>query len=293
MLSRCLLLLRIVPALGLVALLSTPAAAFSRLSSSVQASGPGNPHCSVQDGSNAGAAVSVVVSHTSCPTGGAAGGYLVAAQATAGYGTLRAVAQAGYTDVIETGPHLSGVATGQATFTDDITLDVPGRAGEVVELVFFAALNGASTASIASSDSSQRARASGGLGLTVAGVKISVTNSFDTSTGLTTFSISPGTVQVTLGQSFQIQGTLTASAEIRDASTSSIVTVSSASALAPFGTSGGPTSFELFDLGGAPITGHSLTSGSGQFQFFVPEPGLGLLLGAALAAAGFRRKWSA
>lgn len=274
---------RMASAIGLSALLVTPGLAISSLSTSGNVSGPGRNGCSLQ-GTGA-----VAVSDLSCPTG-ATGQYRVSADASASYGTLQAVAQAGFDNVSSAGTAIGAQASAQANFKDDITLDVVGRTGEVVDLVITARLSGSASASIAGTGI-PLATAGGGLRLTVGSKSLSINNSWDSRTGPSLFDTGPLTVQITLGQPFQLEGQLGAVVGIRDLSgTSSIITITQASALASFGNSGGPTSFELFDLGGAPILAYSLSSGSGQFQFFVPEPGLGLLLGAALAAARFSRR---
>jgi hypothetical protein len=188
--------------------------------------------------------------------------------------------------VTTSGTRLRGQATAQASFNDDITLDVAGRTGEVVDLVFRAALSGSSDASVVGSGGTFFASASGGLHVTVDGERLTISDSFDTNGNGFKFDSGPTTVQITLGQSFQIQTALGTSASIRDLSgTSSVVTVDLGSALAPFGASGGPTSFQLFDQGGASIPNFTLASGSGQFQFYVvPEPSTGMLLLAGLLA---------
>lgn len=286
-----LLLIQVCSVLAMVALLVAPAAALTRASTGLDLMGPGAFNCSFSDGSSIGASVSSAITHVTCPAGGASGAYNVSGSADAGYGTLRAEARVGYSNVSESGYYMNSQADARASFRDDITLDVAGRTGEVVDLVFHAAMSGVSSAHITSTVGTQWAKGSGALRVTVAGEQIDIIDTFNTNGFFFQYDDGPKTVQITLGQTFEISALLSAGAEINGVSTFSDVTVYDGSAIAPFGASGGPTAFELFGMDGTPISDFTLSSGSGKFAFYVvPEPGTGALLVLGMMGMGFLGK---
>ncbi len=213
------------------------------------------------------------------------GGFTVSASGDATYDTLRATARAGFSDVREN--HYTGagsriaLALGSARYEDRITIDVDGRTGEIVELVFTTALNGTMQTF---GDSNTYASASAGLMTWVNGAYLPVSRSVNSNGGSAASDPNPGRVQITLGTPFSVIAELRARAELLAWTQNAIYT---GDAVADFGNSGGITSFELFELGGAPVLDYALSSESGQFGFYmVPEPGTGWLLATLLTALG-------
>lgn len=215
------------------------------------------------------------------------GGFTVSASGDATYDTLRATARAGFSGVREN--HYTGFgsrianAIGSARYEDRITIDVDGRTGETVDLVFTTALNGTMQTS---GNSNTLATASAGLSAWVNGEFMSVTRAVNSSAaGSTGNDFNPGRVQITLGVPFLVVAELKVAAELLALTTNALDYTGEA--VSDFGNSGGITSFELFELGGAPIADYRLSSESGQFGLYmVPEPGTGWLLATLLTALG-------
>lgn len=214
------------------------------------------------------------------------GGFTVSASGHATYDTLRATARIGFSGVREN--HYTGAgsriayATGSARYEDRITLDVDGRTGEIVELVFTTAVNGTLQTS---ANSNTLAKASGGLNVQVNGEPVSVSRAVDSEGGSVANDFNPGRVQITLGVPFLVMAEVSTIAELFALTGNALDYTGDA--VADFGNSGGITSFELFELGGAPILDYALSSESGQFGFYmVPEPGTGWLLATLLTALG-------
>jgi hypothetical protein len=218
-----------------------------------------------------------------------AGSFTVSASGEATYDTLRATARVGFSSVESAYLDGSGrvaLAQGTARYRDTVTIDVPGRTGEVVDLVFTAALNGLVGAS--ADPAVAFAWAVGGLRTTVNGTDLRIATEAKSDGDVFPFDQNPGLVQITLGTPFAVDAELSVRAELSQRARTSGL---SGSAVAEFGNSGGITSFELFDLGGAPILDYDLSSESGAFGFYaVPEPGTAWLLATAVAALGANRR---
>jgi hypothetical protein len=218
-----------------------------------------------------------------------AGTFLWSGSAQASYDTLRATARVGVAGLRKNSSTGIGATLGDATasarYDDTLTIDVAGRTGDVVDLVFTTALSGGLSA--VADLNEVFASAGAGLVTFVKGVRVGISQSVDNSSGVPVGSdFNPGLVQITLGQPFSVSAQLTASATLLANVRNGLSY--SGEAAATFSNSGGITSFQLFEAGGgAPITDWMLTSESGEFGFYtavVPVPAGGWLFGSALAA---------
>lgn len=220
------------------------------------------------------------------------GSFLVAGSGQASFSTLRASAGVGLSSVRSATLKQSGSflarADGSAEYLDTLVIDVAGRTGEVVKLVFETALNGAMGAS--ADIDRVYAQADASLRVDVNGERVIVSRNAK-SDGIPAFNdFNPGEVQIQLGSPFVVNARLLTTARL-DARGSFLSYTGDA--FAHFGNSGGITSFLLFEAGegGAPITGWQLSSESGEFGFYVvPLPASGWLLLSALVATGALRR---
>jgi hypothetical protein len=214
----------------------------------------------------------------------AAGSFTLTGSGQATYSTLRASASVGFSGIDPSGSvgTLLADALGQAQYQDTLTIDIAGRTGETVDLVFTTAINGTTSAS--SSDSSTTALASGNLNVWVNGQRVAVSQRRPSTAVPEFFNGNPGLVQIVLGTPFSVSAQLTVRAQLFP-STPVNGRYYSGEASANFSNSAGITSFALNEAGGgAPITDWNLTSQSGEFGFYtvVPVPASVWLFGSGL-----------
>lgn len=224
------------------------------------------------------------------------GSFQASGSGQASYDTLRARAAIGFSSLDPSGfvgtYSLLGSALASARYDDRLVIDIPGRTGEVVDLVFETAMGG--TLGATADYAYTYAVADASLLVNVKGVNVSVSRDAKSFGDPASSDFNPGRVQITLGDPFSVSAQLQARARLfrTTGSTQSF----SGDAVADFFNSGGITSFTLFEpgTGGAIIPDWDLSSESGQFGFYataVPAPGAAWLLGTALVAvARFARK---
>ena len=213
----------------------------------------------------------------------AAGSFTLTGSGQATYSTLRASAAVGFSGVDPYGNvgTLLADALGQAQYQDTLTIDIAGRTGQTVDLVFTTAINGTTSAS--SSDSTTTALASGNLNVRVNGQRVAVSQRRSSTAVPEFFNGNPGLVQIVLGTPFVVDATLTVRAQLFPSTPVNGRYSGEASAI--FSNSAGITSFALNEAGGgAPITDWNLTSQSGEFGFYtvVPVPASVWLFGSGL-----------
>jgi hypothetical protein len=199
------------------------------------------------------------------------GSFLVSGSGQATYDTLHATANVGFSEVlpgVAIGSSL-GSARGSATYRDKLTIDIPGRTGEIVDLVFTTEMNGTATAA---SDSSTYAQAQATLNVNINGYSVHVGRVARTQGDLTTENdYNPGLVQIKLGTPFSVIADLDVRALVQPLT--AIDGKYTGDAHANFGSSAGITSFELFETGSdSLITDWDLTSESGEFGYYNPVP---------------------
>lgn len=219
------------------------------------------------------------------------GSFQASGSGQASYDTLRARAAVGFSGLdpnfaIGTNAIL-GSATGQASYTDMLVIDIPGRTGEVVDLVFETAMGGALSA--IADYTYTYAVADASLLVNVKGVNVSASRDAKSFGDSVSNDFNPGRVQITLGDPFSVSAQLQARARLFR--TTGSTQFFSGDAVANFSNSGGITSFTLFEAGagGALIPDWNLSSESGQFGFYtaaVPAPGAAWLLVTAMVAVG-------
>ena len=130
------------------------------------------PNCSlVQNSGDTGAFVTVSISESDCGAySGFTGSFTATAAGAASYGVLRAGAGVTYGNLGRgTSAYVRGRGFGGASFEDSLVLDVVGRTGEVVDLVFTTELNGNTSASLTGSGDSLLGEAHGYLSVNVNG----------------------------------------------------------------------------------------------------------------------------
>lgn len=220
------------------------------------------------------------------------GSFLVSGSGQASFDTVRASASVGFSSIDPVFSYSSGSqlarAAGEARYVDTLVIDVPGRTGELVDLVFETALSGALGAS--ADIDRVFAQADASLRVDVNGERVTVSRNAK-SDGVPAFNdFNPGKVQIELGSPFLVEARVSTTARLQARGNFQTYT---GDAFANFGNSGGITSFLLFEsgAGGAPITDWQLSSESGEFGFYVvPLPASGWLLLSALVAAGALRR---
>ncbi len=151
--------------------------------------------------------------------------------------------------------------------------------------MFAIALSGDANASISGVGGQLFGVASGVLNVRVNGAPIRALQEATTSTEKQIENSGPGSVQITLGEAFDVSAQLLARASLDNFRGG----FSNANGLASavFGNSGGITSFALYDAAGLSIDDFSMFSESGEFQLYVfPEPNTALLIGLGLTVLG-------
>ena len=220
---------------------------------------------------------------TGCSSTLSEGTFSASASAAATYDILRASASVGFSEVRPTSApgSLLATVTARAEYEDMVTIDIPGREGDLVDLAFTTALSGTTSAS--TPDSWLYTEGKGGLQVRVNGWNVVVTQTSTSSGTPTDFNFNPGLVSITLGTPFSVTADLSASAKIQKIANGFLTY--SGEGLANFGNSGGITSFELFESGSETlISSWDLTSESGEFGFYsaVPIPAAVWLFGSGL-----------
>ena len=213
----------------------------------------------------------------------ASGSFMAFGSGQASYSTLRGVARIGFDNLSE---KTSASASAGGRYNDSLTIDIPGRAGEIVDLEFRSAMNGSLTAVGAYPE--VYGVAQGRLLVIVNGTNLDILRGVrNAGDDFLPRDTNPGRVQITLGTPFSVDANLTAMASL-DGSTRYV----SGDVIADLSNSGGITSFTLFEpgAGGALIPEWDLSSASGQFGFYtaVPLPAGGWLLATGLLAIGGR-----
>lgn len=202
--------------------------------------------------------------------------YSVSSTSVAGYGSVGVRTQVSLSGNTGSGWARAN-ASAQAGFTDELTIDIPGRNGETVEIIVRGAL-------------------SGNLGTTGdldannawAGVMFTAQVNGSTPVFITRFTRDleeqnrkvGDPIEIVLGEPFPVKGNLTANAKINWEKLPWNTDVS-ADAFAAYGNTAYLTGMDVFDSSGNLISpdAYELTSASGQFEFVVPEPSALALLG--------------
>lgn len=214
------------------------------------------------------------------------GSFMASGSGQASYDRLRASARIGLSALdprvyIGNGSQL-GNALGVARYEDELTIFIPGRNGEMVDLVFEAAMGG--TLSASGNIDTVYGQADANLLVNVNGAKLTVGRNAKSSGVPNSVDTSPGRVQIQVGTPFGVTAELTAKARLQ--STTNNSSIFSGDAIADFSNTAGITSFMLFEPGedGALIPEWDLASESGQFGFYsaVPLPAAAWLFAAAL-----------
>lgn len=230
---------------------------------------------------------SLTESSSGCSTYLDSGSFQVSGSGAATYDTLRATAGVGFSNV---DPNASatglGNAQGGARYDDSITIDIPGRTGQSVDLVFTAAMHGSMSAS---ADSYSYGQANASLNVYVGNDGYVLVSRNAKSAGVPADNdYNPGRAHIIIGTPFAVSAELKVSASLQSTAANDTY---SGNVLAAFGNSAGITSFELFETGGeTPITNWNLSSESGAFGFYtvVPVPASGWLFMSGLIALGAR-----
>jgi hypothetical protein len=203
------------------------------------------------------------------------GSFQMSGSGQASYDSLRASASVGMSSLDPSGfVGTNGLllsALGQATSNDKLTIDIPGRTGELVDLVFETRMSGSLSASADYTD--VYAVADSVLSVLVNGYRVNVGQSSNNSGTPPTLSDgNPGRVQIQLGTPFNVSSQLTVKARL--GRTSGSATFFSGDAVANFANTAGITSIMLFEsgTGGALIPAWNLASESGQFGYYTPVP---------------------
>ena len=216
----------------------------------------------------------------------ASGSFQASGSGQASYDTLRASAGIGFSDL---DPSVSigstsvlGTASGTARYTDSLTIDIPGRTGQMVDLVFQSAMHGNLSAS--ADYTYVYAQADAVLNVRVNGALLQIVQAAKSFGSPISVDRNPGRVQITLGNPFAVSAELLA--DVRLQRTGGFTQFFSGDAASNFSNSAGITSFMVFEsgTGGALIPDWNLASESGQFGFYtaVPAPATVWLLAPAL-----------
>lgn len=203
--------------------------------------------------------------------------YNVSSTSVAGYGSVGVRTQVSLSGNTGSGERARAYADAQAGFTDELTIDIPGRNGETVEIVVRGALSG-------------NLGATGDLDANNVWAGVMFTAQVN---GSTPVFITRSTrdqdeqdrqvgdpIEIVLGEPFPVKGRLIANTSI-DWDDLPWFTDVSADAFAAYGNTAYLTGMDVFDSSGnliSPDT-YELTSASGQFAFVVPEPSTLALLG--------------
>lgn len=273
-------LVKVCTAFALLAGLTQQAGA-ATISGGYNISGPGFSCKASDQGSG-----SLSDSSPECSSYITSGSFSVSGSGSATYDTLRATASAGLSDLDPSGAYGSGSllasATGSAQYSDSITIDIAGRTGDYVDLVFTTEMNGNAAAT---ADSSTYASVDATLRVIVNGYRVNVSRSTGSEGDPVFNDLNPGVVQIQLGSAFSVSSLLQVTARIQ--ALTAINGMYNGDAFANFGNSAGITSFELFEAGSnVAIDNWDLTSESGAFGFYnaaaVPVPASIWLFGSGL-----------
>lgn len=230
------------------------------------------PTCNANTGTTGQDSGSLDESSSGCSDQLTSGSFLVSGSGQANYDTVRASARVGFTDVdplsfVGNGSVMAS-ALGQASYLDMLTIDIAGRDGETVDLIFTTGISGDASAT---SDSSTLAKADALLRVRVNGQNVIVTRGANSQGDAVDSDTNPGIVQIVLGAAFSVSTELTVTAQLLASTTISGTATATGNAFANFGNSAGITSFELYETGSnVPITNWNLTSESGEFGFYTP-----------------------
>jgi hypothetical protein len=227
---------------------------------------------------------SIDQSTTGCADYISSGSFYASGSGDASYDTLRATAGVSASDLnlnhyIGGNGSLVVTASGSASYDDRLTIDVAGRTGDTVDLVFTTAMNGAMSTS---GDDSTLANAAASFNVYVDSTLVSISQGDYSTTDPVFNDFNPGLVQIELGTSFPVSAQLKVSAKLLTLAGNGYYT---GDALSAFGNSAGITSFELFETGSeTSISNWNLTSESGKFGFYtvVPVPAAAWLFGSGL-----------
>lgn len=242
------------------------------INSTCASSGPGSGYL---DEGSAGCAEYIV-----------SGSFQMSGSGQATYSSLRASASVGMSALdpsgfVGTGGALVS-ALGGADSNDTLTIDIPGRTGEMVDLVFHTAMSG--TLSASADYTYVYGLAEAILNVYVNGYRVAIARTSGNAGTPIMTDTNPGRVQIQLGTPFDVNSALTVKARLQR--TSGSTQVFSGDAASNFSNTAGITSFMLFEAGegGAFIEDWNLASESGQFGFYtaVPAPATVWLLAPAL-----------
>jgi hypothetical protein len=167
-----------------------------------------------------------------------------------------------------------GTATGLARYSDSLIIDIAGRTGEIVDLIFETAMSGTVNTS---GSSNIAAEATSRLSVFVNGSQATMSRAVNYSGDFISDGTNPGRIQIQLGTAFNVSAELSTRARLLATNVSGQFEAFSGGAVADFGNTAGITSFTLLETGtdSVLIPDWSLTSESGEFGFYsavVPIP---------------------